>query len=72
MHHTAQEEHHSPEELLALLQYMAGHNKHHTEELHQLSHEIEGEAGQLIHDACVEYQAANEKLEKALGLLKGE
>ena len=72
MHHTAEEEHHSPQELLALVEYMANHNKHHTEELHGLSHGIEGEAGQLIHDACVDYQVGNEKLEEALRILKGE
>lgn len=71
MHHHP-EEHHSSEELLALLQYAVSHNKHHTEELHELSHEIEGEAGQLIHDACVDFQVGNEKLEEALRIFKEE
>lgn len=72
MHHHPEPEHHSPEELLALVQYMVGHNRHHTEELHELSHELQDEAGQLIHDACVDYQVGNEKLEEALRILKGE
>ena len=72
MHHHPEEEHHSPQELLALVQYMVGHNRQHTEELHELSHELEGEAGQLIHDACVDYQVGNEKLEEALRILRGE
>lgn len=42
---------HSPEETLALLTYMLGHNRHHAEELHELAHSVDGEAQQLLHDA---------------------
>ena len=31
-------EHHSPDETLALLTYMLGHNQHHADELHELAH----------------------------------
>ena len=63
----------SPEEVLALLTYMVGHNKHHAEELHDLAHSLDdGEAHELIHSAIDDYAAGNEKLEKALALLKGE
>ena len=51
---------HSPEETLALLTYMLGHNRHHAEEL------------QLLHDAVVDFTLGNEKLEEALRILKGE
>ena len=32
--HTHSHDHHSPEEALALLTYMLGHNRHHAQELH--------------------------------------
>ena len=54
MAHTHEHEHthehghthevHSPEETVALLTYMVGHNQHHAEELHELAHSVEGEA----------------------------
>lgn len=62
----------SPEETLALLEYMLGHNRHHTEDLHALAHNINGEAVDLIHDAVKNYEIGNEKLEQALKTLKGE
>ena len=64
--------HHSPEEALALLSYMVQHNRHHAEELHELSHSLEDEAAQLIHDAILDFDLGNEKLDEALKLLKGE
>lgn len=67
--------HHSPEESLALLTYMLGHNRHHAEELHELAHGLDDEAAQLIHDAVVDFQLGNEKLAEALRILqesKGE
>lgn len=74
MHEHCHDHHHehSPEETVALLTYMVGHNKHHAEELHELAHGVDGEAAQLIHDAVVDFQVGNEKLEEALRLLKGE
>ena len=62
----------SPEESLALLNYMLSHNRSHTEELHDLAHEFEGAPGELIHAAVEAYERGNEKLAEALGLLKGE
>ena len=47
--HTHSHDHHSPEEALALLTYMLGHNRHHAEELHELAHDVDGEAQQLLH-----------------------
>lgn len=67
--------HHSPEESLALLTYMLGHNRHHAEELHELAHGLDDEAAQLIHDAVIDFQLGNEKLAEALRILqesKGE
>ena len=63
---------HSPEETLALLTYMLGHNRHHAEELHELAHSMDDEAAQLIHDAILDFDLGNEKLDEALKLLKGE
>lgn len=63
---------HSPEETLALLSYMIDHNKHHAEELHELAHSADAEAAGLIHDAVALFNNGNEKLEKALSILKGE
>lgn len=63
---------HSPEEALALLAYMTEHNKHHAEELHELAHSVNAAAAELIHAAVDEFNAGNEKLEKALAILKGE
>ena len=80
MAHTHEHEHthehghthevHSPEETVALLTYMVGHNQHHAEELHELAHSVEGEAQQLLHEAVVEL--GNEKLAEALRILKEE
>ena len=63
-------DHTSPEESLALLTYMLGHNRHHAEELHELAHSLDGEAAQLIHDAVVDFELGNEKLAEALQILK--
>lgn len=62
----------SPEKALALLSYMTEHNKHHAEELHELAHDMDAAAAELIHEAVEQFNAGNEKLEKALHLLKGE
>ena len=82
MAHTPEHEHthehghthevHSPEETVALLTYMVGHNQHHAEELHELAHSVEGEAQQLLHEAVVELTLGNEKLAEALRILKEE
>lgn len=63
----------SPEETLALLTYMLGHNRHHAEELHELAHGVENaEAHELIHAAVDDLASSNEKLAAALALIKGE
>ena len=82
MAHTHEHEHthehghthevHSPEETVALLTYMVGHNQHHAEKLHELAHSVEGEAQQLLHEAVVELTLGNEKLAEALRILKEE
>ena len=60
------------EERVAMLTYMLGHNQHHAEELHELAHSMEDEPAQLIHDAILDFNLGNEKLDEALKLLKGE
>ena len=62
----------SPEEALALLKYMAGHNKHHAEELHELAHGFDDLAAELIHGAVIDMEAANAKLDQALSMLQSE
>ena len=61
---------HSPEEALALLNYMADHTRHHNEELHDIAHSLGGEAEQLISDACSCFAEGIEKLDAALKALK--
>lgn len=75
--HPHEHEHHhggasTEEEKLALLNYMLGHNRAHTEELHDLAHGLEGAPGELLHAAVEAYENGNEKLAEALRLLKGE
>ena len=70
--HTHTHDHHSPEEALALMTDMLQHNRHHAEELHELAHSMDDEAAQLIHDAILDFDLGNEKLDEALKLLKGE
>lgn len=63
----------SPEETLALLTYMLGHNRHHAEELHELAHGVDDEdARALIHAAVDDLTSSNEKLAAALAKIKGE
>ncbi len=64
--------HSSPEETLALLTYMLGHNRHHAQELHDLAHGVVGEAAALLHAAVDDLGRSNEKLAQALALLRGE
>lgn len=70
--HEHSHSHTSPEETLALLKYMLGHNRHHAKDLHGIAHNTDGEASELIHQAVKDFEAGNDKLEQALKLLKGE
>ena len=60
------------EETKALLKYMLEHNRHHADELHELSHGLDGEARELVHAAVIDIETSNGKLEKALKLLAEE
>ncbi len=62
----------SPEETLALLEYMTGHNEHHAEELHKIAHSVPSDAASLIHEAVSLMNSGNEKLRTALKIMKGE
>jgi ABC-type Zn2+ transport system substrate-binding protein/surface adhesin len=78
-HHDHDHEHHHHHgehaETDALLGYMVSHNAHHAEELkemaHTLRHEGRGEIADYIESAVVDFAAGNEKLSKALDLIKG-
>ena len=58
------------DEKVALLAYMLGHNGHHLEELHALSHQLEGEAADLLHLAVEDLVSCNTKMAEALQLLQ--
>jgi len=64
----------SMEQAIALMSYMLEHNKHHAEELHELSHKLEASgkdvSAMLIDTALDQYYAGNAELEKALNTLK--
>ncbi len=62
----------SPEESLALLNYMLGHNRHHAEELHELAHNLPDAEASLLHDAVEDFNRGNEKLAMILAMMKGE
>lgn len=62
----------NPEETLALLEYMAGHNEHHAEELHKIAHNVTPAAAKLIHEAVTLMNSGNQKLHEALKIMKGE
>ena len=64
----------SPEEVLALLNYMLDHNRHHADELHDICHALEDEgktgAAPARAGALHGFEHGNEKLETALELAK--
>ena len=64
----------SEEQAIALMSYMLDHNKHHAEELHELSHKLEAggkdEAAHLIDNALEKYYQGNDELAKALEAVK--
>ena len=59
----------------ALIGYMVSHNAHHAEELkdiaHTLRHEGRGEIADCIEAAVADFATGNEKLSKALEMIKG-
>ena len=76
MHHHIHSHDHSPasspEETLALLEYMLNHNRSHAQELHELAHCVPEEAASLLHAAVEDFTCGNDKRAQAAGLLKGE
>ena len=56
-------------EVVALLNYMLDHNRHHAEELHDLAHCFDDVAGDLIHDAVDKLGESNDLIEQALSLI---
>lgn len=57
------------DETVALLKYMLDHNRHHADELHDLAHNLDGDAKQLVHAAVIDLESGNDKIAKALNLL---
>ena len=57
-------------ELLALLKYMAEHNRHHAEELHEIAHNTNDAAAAFIHAAIDQYLDGTDKLEEAIKLIE--
>ena len=64
----------SREEALKLLTYMLEHNRHHTEELHELFHALDDsgcyDAADELETAMQYYNSGNDALENALDLAK--
>lgn len=64
----------SMEQALALIAYLAEHNKSHTEELHEICHKLEAsgkaDAAEYVDKAVDAFRDGNELLDKALELLK--
>ena len=58
------------QETLTLLEYMLDHNRHHADELHETAHGLDGEAKTLVHAAVIDIESSNDKLAKAIALLK--
>ena len=62
------------DELLALLEYMVKHNASHTDELLQLSKQLDSDENREAYDSVIraieEYKKGNAHLSEALNLLK--
>jgi hypothetical protein len=63
-----------PAKIEALLAYMLDHNQHHGEEIdglaHSLHHAGNGEAAKLLEEGVKDFEKGNEKLAKALELIR--
>lgn len=57
------------EETLALLKYMLDHNRHHADELHDMAHNLDSDAKELVHAAVIDLENGNDKLAKAISIL---
>lgn len=62
----------SDKEILALLEYMLGHNRHHAEELKDLAANLPWEKAELIYAAVEDFGRGNEKIAQVLSGLKEE
>lgn len=71
-HHAHEAGEGSPERSAALLTYLVDHNRSHAAELHDLAHNLDGEAAELIHGAVELFDQGNDKLAEALRIMKGE
>lgn len=60
----------SSNEVIALLSYMIDHNKHHEEELAELTESMSDEAAKLVREALRDFKFGNELLGKALSILQ--
>lgn len=74
-HHDHHHDHGDHAETDALIGYMVSHNAHHAEELkdiaHTLRHEGRTEIADCIEAAVADFATGNEKLSKALAMIKG-
>jgi hypothetical protein len=63
-----------PAKITALLSYMVDHNRQHGEEIHGLAHSLyhagQQEAADLLDQGLKDFEKGNEKLAKALNLLR--
>ena len=61
----------SPEEAKALLAYMVDHNRHHAEELNDLSESLPEDVRQMVLEAAAMLSSGTNKLQRALDKLEG-
>lgn len=75
-HSHAHDHSHAADKSRAMLTYMLEHNRHHAEEIHEIAHKLEhgGQDGAaaLLHQAVMDFESGNAKLEAALAALKGD
>jgi phytoene/squalene synthetase len=72
-HHNHDHHHHenpSPEEAKALLSYMTDHNRHHVEELLELSAALPEEIRAMVQEAAETLGKGTDQLQKALEQLE--
>ena len=62
----------TPEEAKALLAYMTDHNKHHVEELLELSQALPETVRAMVHEAAKALRQGTDQLQKALEQLEDQ
>lgn len=64
--HHAHTHHNTNEEAIALLKYMAQHNAHHAEELHEIAGKLPDDEAKLILEAVELLNQSTDKIKQAI------